>query len=156
MTMILDDSMVSRAENDYKKITEISALGSLADTVLREIIIIEADAVDAPLVGIPMAARFFRDVSAELNRPRNIWDTPSSAHELLHFTGSGTATPTVGAQDSVDLRPWLDQVANALECAASGRPSAEAIGTVRREFTQIADDTMRSAAQLASTRYLPA
>lgn len=156
MTMILDDNVVSRAENDYSRIAQISAVGSLADTVLRELIAFEAGDTDISLVGMPLAAAAFRSASSELDEPHTIWTAPSSAVELLHFSGSGFSTAaTPRPFNAESLRPWLDAIVDALEAASAHTATEQEVDLIRREFTQIADGTLRSVSRLATSRYLP-
>lgn len=153
MTMILDASTAHRPEQDYVKITQISAVGSLADTVLRELISVEVGDAGNPLVAIPRAARFFRVASSGLGQPRSIWATPTVADELFHFSASAAQYPAEQGAASADVRPWFESVATALENVAGAHPSREAIDTVRQEFTQIAAQTMRLATNLVESHH---
>lgn len=153
MTMILDASTAHRPEHDYAKITQISAVGSLADTVLRELIAVEVGDTDTPLIAIPRAARFFRMASSGLNQPRSIWDTPTVADELFHFSASVALRPADQGAASDDVRPWFEDVAAALEDVASAHPTRSAIDKVRQEFTQIAAQTMRLATNLVESHH---
>ena len=153
MTMILDANTAHRPEQDYVKITQISAVGSLADTVLRELIAVEVGDTGTSLIAIPRAARFFRVASSGLGQPRSIWATPTVADELFLFSASAAQYSADQGARSADERPWFERIATALENVAGTHPTREAIDTVRQEFSRIAAQTMRLATNLVESHH---
>ena len=154
MTMLTDISASSRLDHDYVKVAQVSAIGSLADTILRELISIQIKDIDAPRVAVQRAASIFRMAATELNQPRSIWESSTEASELFHFSVHVTKHSWITHTSSDDnVRPWFEQVAEALESVSSDSPTVEALEMVRREFSEIASQTMRLAAQLVESRH---
>lgn len=153
MTMI-DVGTTTRPEGDYLQIARLSAIGSLADSVLRELITFESGNAPRPLFGITRAAEFFRRAASGAGQPRSIWSAPTLADELLYFSAGGPENlEGTGAPANDDARPWMDEVASALEAVSVGSPTLEEIERVRSEFAKIADHTMRFASQLVDARH---
>lgn len=155
MTMIYDDSATTRAEIEYTEITQISALGSLADSVLRELSRLQTgDMSGEQLVGIPLAAAAFRSAIEEIDRPRNFWETPTSAADVLHFTvAPANSRGAFVVEDATDLKPWLNAIAETLESVVEGSSSAERVGLLREQFSDIALQTMRVARGRDTARF---
>lgn len=155
MTMIYDDSATTRAEIEYAEITQVSAIGSLADSVIRELSRLQTgDMSGEQLVGIPLAASAFRSAIEEIDRPRNFWETPTSAADVLHFAVPPFASRgAFVAEDSTDLKPWLNAIAEMLESVAAGSPSAEQVALLREQFSDIALQTMRVARGRDTARF---
>lgn len=154
MTLLTDPSASNRLDHDYVKAAHVSAIGSLANTVLRELITIQIEDQKTPSVAIQQAATIFRMTASALGQPRSIWDTSTDASELFHFSVHVTKHSwTIQTSDDDGVRPWFEQVAAALESVSGDSPTAEAFEMVRREFSEIASQTMRLTAQLVESRH---
>lgn len=152
--MLADSSASSRLDHEHVKVAQVSAIGSLADAILRELITIQIEGGGSPRTAIERAATIFRMAASELDQPRSIWESSTEASELFHFSVHITRHSwTVPVSESENVRPWFEQVAAALESVSSDSPTVEALEMVRQEFSAIASHTMRLAAQLVKSRH---
>ncbi|MFE6734593.1 hypothetical protein [Microbacterium sp. NPDC057650] len=152
MSLVLESHGVGELDIDYSRATQLSTIGSMADAVLRELIIIELGTLDSDkLVAVPQAARIFRLAATQYAHRRTIWDAHSVLDDLVHFSSPGSDDIGGAPEPQVDdLQPWLVGLAGALESLTEQVPNPDAIDLVRREFTQISQSTMRSASRMVS------
>lgn len=150
MSLVLDARGVGGLDVDYSRATQLSTIGSLADAVLRELIVLEAGAIAVDqLVAVPAATSIFRSAATEYAHPRSIWDAHSVVDDLVHLSSPvPDAVDTSSEPADADVQPWLVGIADALDAVMAPVPDPDALELVRGEFTQISQSTMRSAARI--------
>ena len=154
MSLVIETRGMSELDVDYSRATQLSTIGSLADAVLRELVVLELGAL-APdqMIAVPRAASIFRGAATQYAHPRTIWDAHSVLDDIVHFSSPdpGAVGSSTEPQDDA-VEPWLVGLADALEALLEPAPDPASIELVRREFTQISQSTMRSAARIVSGR----
>lgn len=150
----ITDYELPDSESDVARISQSVLLGALADDVLLELIEIEAGIREqSALVFIPESAKLFHSLADQLRSPATLWPSVSAADTLRRLSSETVETVGERVESDTELPTWCDALAEKLRRLQEEPVGAEILASVRREFTSIAQWTLRDAASSSRMHY---
>lgn len=141
---VLDGSTIHESDVDVRSVAQLSAVGTLADEVLADLI--KADAGVLPTSessAIRRASDLFSSAVQVAQSPASLW-TPSGLADALRKMSApaGVGPASVASSDNAGWLEWLKRVASALASAVVGEADRNDLDLLRVDFTAIAAGTM--------------